>query len=221
MCACVCVYECVYECVCVYVCYTLQAVVKEKQSKFLKRIAKEREGMLDDPLMFTLNFMKENNPAIYAQVDDRMVNCDFIKKDRENLTRTLREMPAERTKFHLYMQMNPDLSVHDLYQKKDHIEDNLRMAFTRVRLSSHRLRCETGRWSRVPSDQRVCPHCDGEAVQDEEHLFLCPATLPIREKYDVTLDLQSFMLEPSKNDLICLKQCLKLLESVKESQPDE
>ena len=200
---------------------SLQAVVKEKQSKFLKRIVKEREGMLDDPLMFTLNFMKENNPAIYAEVDDRMVNCDFTKKDHENLTRTLREMPAERTKFHLYMQMNPDLSVHNLYRKKDHIEDNLRMAFTRVRLSSHRLRCETGRWSRVPSDQRVCPHCDGEAVQDEEHLFLCPATLPIREKYDVTLDLQSFMLEPSKNDLICLKQCLKLLESVKESQPDE
>ena len=119
------------------------------------------------------------------------------------------------------MQMNPDLSVHNLYQKTDHIEDNLRIAFTRVRLSSHRLRSETGRWSHVPSNQRVCPHCDGEAVQDEEHLFLCPATLPIREKYDVTLDLQSIMLEPSKNELVCLKQCLKLLESVKESQPDE
>ena len=177
--------------------------------------------MLDDPLMFTLNFMKVNNPALYAEVDDRILNSDFIKKDRQSLTRTLREMPAERTKFHRYMQMNPELSVHSLYQKSDHIEDNLRMAFTRVRLSSHRLRCETGRWSRVPSNQRVCPHCDGEAVQDEEHLFLCPATLTIREKYNVTLDLQAIILEPSKNDLISLKQCLKLLESVKESQPDE
>lgn len=177
--------------------------------------------MLDDPLMFTLGFMEENNPAIYAEVDDRMSNSDFIKKDRENLTRMLQEMPPERTKFHLYMRMNPDLSIHNIYRRRDHIEDNLRMAFSRVRLSSHRLRSETGRWSRMPMNQRVCPHCDGEAVQDEEHLFLCPATLPIREKYGVTSDLQQFMLEPSKNELICLKQCLKLLESVKESQPDD
>ena len=76
---------------------SLQAVVKEKQSKFFKRIAYQREGTLDDPLMFTLNFMKENSPALYAEVDDRMLNSNFIKKDREDLTRTLREMPAERT----------------------------------------------------------------------------------------------------------------------------
>ena len=94
------------------------------------------------------------------------------------------------------------------------------MTFTRVRLCSHRLRSETGRWNRVPADQRFCPHCNSASIQNEEHLFQCPATLPIREKYGVNSDLQSMMTEPSKTDLVCLKQCLKLLESTNEPESD-
>ena len=120
--------------------------------------------------------------------------------------------------------MNPDLTVHPLYTSTSSdsvIEDNLRMNFTRVRLCSHRLRSETGRWNRVPADQRFCPHCNGTSIQNEERLFQCPATLPIRERFGVNTDLPSLMNNPSKTDLICPKQCRKLLESINGPESDE
>ena len=51
-------------------------------------------------------------------------------------------------------------------------------------LSSHSLKVETGRWSRIPKDDRLCG-C-GEAIQDEEHVLLrCPKTDFAREKFHV------------------------------------
>ena len=168
--------------------------------------------------------MNNNCPEIYQPIEDVMQRVDYLEKDRDNLCQRLRDMPPEKTKLRLYLTMNPDLNVHPLYETTDSnsiIEDNLRMTFTRVRLCSHRLRSETGRWNRVPADQRFCPHCDSNSIQNEEHLFQCPATLPIREMYGVDSDLLSMMTDPSKADLICLKQCLKLLESINEPESDE
>ena len=202
---------------------SLEARVKQKQSKFLRRMFYQREDLhTSDPLMFTLSYMRDNCPEIYHPIEDVMRRDDYLKNDRDFLCQQLQETPPEKTKMRLYLMMNPDLSVHPLYKVANTnaiVEDNLRMAFTRVRLCPHRLRSETGRWNRVPSDQRFCPHCDGATLQNEEHIFQCPATLPIREEYGVHSDLQSVLHEPSKTELICLKRCLKLLESVNE--PDE
>ena len=204
---------------------SLQALVKEKQSKFFKRMLKEREDLVaSDPLMFTLDFMKNNCAAISNSIQDVIREDSYIAADRDDLCQQLRGMPPEKTKLRLYLTMNSDLSVHPLYmvtESESVVEDNLRMAFTRTRLCSHRLRSETGRWNRVPKDQRFCPHCDGETIQNEEHLLQCPATLPIREKYGVETDLLSILTDPSKTDLICLKQCLKLLESINDPDSDE
>ena len=204
---------------------SLEALVKQKQAKFFRQMYTEREDLHDtDPLMYTLDYMKNNCPAIYNPIDDVMQHLDYLEKDRGNLCQQLQDMPLEKTKLRLYLTMNPDLSVHPLYkvtESKAIVEDNLRMAFTRVRLCSHRLRSETGRWSRVPSDQRYCPHCDNAMIQDEEHLLQCPATQPIREKYGVDSSLHVMMTNPSKTDLICLKQCLKLLESINDPNSDD
>ena len=202
---------------------SLQALVKEKQSRFFKRMFKEREDLIEsDPLMFTIDFMKNNCAPISDSIQDVIREDSYIAADREDLCEQLRQMPPEKTKLRLYLTMNSDLLVHPLYKVTESIvEDNLRIAFTRLRLCSHRLRSETGRWNRVPADQRFCSHCDNAAIQNEEHLLQCPATLPIREKYGVERDLSSLLTDPSKADLICLKQCLKLLESTNDPNPDE
>ena len=200
---------------------SLEALVKHRQSKFLRKMLKQRDGMSEtDPLMFTLAYMKNNCESISRYIHDVMQKEDYIVADRDELCRQLREIPPERTKLHLYSRLNPDLSVHPLYQVTDSqscVEDNLRITFTRIRLCSHSLRSETGRWNRVPPDQRFCPHCNEQSIQDEEHLLQGPATLPLRTKYAVETDIQSLLAEPSKTDLICMKQCLKLLESTYES----
>ena len=195
---------------------SLQALVRHKQSKFLKRVFEQRENPQDtDPLMHTLNFMSQNNPAIYTHINELMQH-DHLANDHLELCHQLRATPPDKTKIRLYLTMNPSLSVHPLYKVSDSehaIDDNLRMVFTRIRVCSHKLRSETGRWDGTPSNQRFCPHCI-HTIQDEEHILRCPATLDIRTKYNVTTtDIHEILENPSKTDLMCMKQCLKLLQS--------
>ena len=198
---------------------SLTALVKHKQSKFLQQMFEQRRDLEDvDPLMHTLSFMSQNNPALYAHIDELMqrdLKSD-MKIDQEDICNKLRGSPPEKTKLRLYLLMNPGLSVHPLYKVTDSehaVEDNLRITFTRIRVCSHKLRSETGRWIGTPSDQRFCPHCT-DNVQNEEHILRCPATLDIRSRFGVnTTDIHEILESPSKTDLLCLKQCLKLLES--------
>ena len=75
------------------------------------------------------------------------------------------------------------MNVSPVYTTIDYIPDFQRTAFTRLRVMSHRLKVETGRWSRIPAAQRVCP-CDGVSVQDEEHVLLaCPDTQHLRQRF--------------------------------------
>ena len=117
--------------------------------------------------------------------------------------------------------MNPDLSIHPLYEFHENepvIDDNLRIAFTRFRLSAHKLRCETGRWNKVPADRRICPHCDGASIQNEQHIFTCPAVQLVCATYNTTS--LADLARPSKQTLMCLKLCLKILEANNDPDPE-
>ena len=50
-------------------------------------------------------------------------------------------------------------NTHRVYGKSVYIPDYLRTSFTRLRLMLHRLKVETGRWSRIPRNGRIC-QCD-------------------------------------------------------------
>jgi hypothetical protein len=59
----------------------------------------------------------------------------------------------------------------------------------RFRLSSHYLAVETGRWSRVSQQSRICTKCQLGVVQDEHHaVFVCPALHDIRRELPVLFD---------------------------------
>ena len=76
-----------------------------------------------------------------------------------------------------YREINPTLVAHDVYNKhctESFIDELYRLAFTRLRLSSHNLRIETGRWARLPRERRLC-QCG--CVQVERHVVeQCPLT---------------------------------------------
>ena len=63
--------------------------------------------------------------------------------------------------------------------------EKYRMAMSRIRLSSHRLMIETGRWHRphsIPYEERKCIVCD--TIEDEFHFILeCSIYADIRKKY--------------------------------------
>ena len=89
------------------------------------------------------------------------------------------------TKFVKYREeLNTELSVHPMYMSSTYIPDYVRTSFSRLRLQSHNLKVETGRWSRIPREERRCDRCDAGAVQDEEHvLIVCSNAQHIRLRY--------------------------------------
>ena len=88
------------------------------------------------------------------------------------------------TKFITYRtELNPELNNHAVYGKATYIPDYLRVSFTRLRLMSHRLKVETGRWSRTERSRRVC-QCDRTSVQDESHVLLtCRISARLRDEF--------------------------------------
>ena len=109
-------------------------------------------------------------------------------------------------------------SLYEFHEDNPVIEDSLRIAFSRFRLSAHRLRCETGRWNKVPPERRICPHCDGATIQNEQHIFACPAVQLVCANYNIS----SFadLAHPTKQTLVCLKLCLKILEANNDHEPE-
>ena len=71
---------------------SLEAIVKNKQSKFLRRMFEERDQLTtSDPLMFTLDFMKTNFPSHYELIEGIMSRDDYLSADRSELVTKIRE----------------------------------------------------------------------------------------------------------------------------------
>ena len=53
----------------------------------------------------------------------------------------------------------------------------IRRAITKLRISSHRLKIETGRYLKLEVNKRLCNKCDLNKIEDEIHFLLeCPST---------------------------------------------
>ena len=89
---------------------------------------------------------------------------------------------SQKTRYKTYMDINPRLISCPLYSAKDNlVPEYARMCVTRLRLSSHHLRIETGRWSRTQREDRTCT-CG--QVQTEEHVLLnCEPTAQLRSEF--------------------------------------
>ena len=48
----------------------------------------------------------------------------------------------------------------------------MRRTLVKVRIGCHSLRVETGRYDKIPLDERVSPLCSGEKIEDQTHLLL-------------------------------------------------
>ena len=68
----------------------------------------------------------------------------------------------------------------------DVLPGKLRCALSKLRLSAHQLKIETGRYTRNRLDRslRLCTLCDKSDIEDEYHFVLvCPVYESIRKKY--------------------------------------
>ena len=121
--------------------------------------------------MFALDITKRLNNRSYAYIINVIDGRNFVELAFQELRRKVQMSDA--SKFVFYRDVNPNLSINDVYFRRgDFVPEQYRIAFTRMRLSAHRLRIETGRWARLPRERRLCP-CG--QVQHELHVLVdCP-----------------------------------------------
>ena len=59
-----------------------------------------------------------------------------------------------------------------------------RRALIKLRISNHKLMIEIGRYNQTTKDNRYCPFCGSNLIEDEVHfLFQCPTYSMIRNKF--------------------------------------
>ena len=120
-----------------------------------------------------------------------------------------RILTSTKTRMETYKQFNSDLLVHPVYKSTDTaLSEWARIHFTRMRLSSHYLHIETGRWCRLPRHRRlcICGH-----VQSEEHVLLeCMETAELRQKYN-SLGFNSITELMCSDPVSLCQYCLEIL----------
>ena len=126
--------------------------------------------------------------AISEAIRCKTTMGNAIKKLREapplpEHDRTIQSLQASTTTRRVnYCLMNPHMQRNSIYNNT-RVPEYARISATRMRLSSHSLKIETGRWSRIDPNRRVCS-CDQHSIQNEDHvLFHCPLTDHIRVKF--------------------------------------
>jgi hypothetical protein len=113
-----------------------------------------------------------------------------------------RVLAAETSRVTTYKSINPDLTPHAIYGVTSPIPEPYRIALTRFRLSSHYLKIETGRWSRIPREERWCV-CR-EDLQTEEHVLLnCPRTLHIRRQFAMPTTSLNDVMNFKPESMLC------------------
>ena len=139
--------------------------------------------MSDDPLMMVLKLTESSNKHSWDYIIN-VLNDEHEISAIDRLKQSIRL--SSKTKMKTYLKLNPNLSVYPVYQLCNAtIPDYLRTEFSRFRLSSHRLKIETGRWARLPPEERLCL-CG--KIQDEEHVLLeCVLTEHIRDLSPISI----------------------------------
>ena len=188
---------------------SLSARVKSAQKNFLEKLLKSREKMDDDPFIAIWQMCKQEKSKAFKFLSKVLTEERLFETDREE--RWINIQQATGSKFVVYREMNPDLSVHEMYTNKN-ISEFDRLVATRIRLSSHELAIEKGRWSRTPRESRLC-NC-GE-IQTEVHVVcFCPITDVVRASYP-ELNFQSleavFKSVDSTKAIRAIRRCYELV----------
>ena len=77
-----------------------------------------------------------------------------------------------------------------------------RKAMARLRLSSHKLMIERGRWKKIVHTEITCLHCP--VLEDEYHVVIvCPKYTAIRKQY----------IKPYYTEKLCMFKFIQLLKT--------
>ena len=151
----------------------LRALVLKRQLKFYRRYKaslKEvsvRQSVFND-LLSPIN--RTSYMQHYVTLDEKYANPkDIYTEAMANIKTRIQEKscPVNHYRYYIYSCINPDLLPSPFLNCANGADP-----ITRFRLGSHNLPIETGRWSRIPRENRLCSRCN--VMGDEYHfVFHC------------------------------------------------
>ena len=102
------------------------------------------------------------------------------KSEVSNIINKLRRLYEDSWTLELIRPSNNKLRTYNQYKSRlqyEHYLDQIpnpdhRKTLTRLRVSSHNLRIETGRWHKITPVQRTCKFCANSLIEDEAHFLL-------------------------------------------------
>ena len=181
----------------------IKQVLAQRRATFLK--SKLIENDAEQPFMFTFRLCNEHNTTAYRYMS-RYIGHTAAVNPFQNLINCIYRKSSNATKLYTYVNiLNTAMEVHPVYTTSTYIPDYERESFSRLRLMSHNLKIETGRWSCIPPERRVCL-CDNIQPQTEAHVLIdCNLTQNIRLRYPILdfTSINSLLNESTHVSLLC------------------
>ena len=185
--------------------------IREHQRRFIEKVT-NRPDFRDTYIgwVFAMAMDKRTLAGQLLQTILADGHKNYVESSMAALRRWVKSSTSSRRMN--YIKCNPDLSHSYVYETPSSVPEYHRVAFTRIHLSSHHLRIETGQWARLPLNERTC-YCG--AVQSEEHILLnCPETSQLRDKCPMPhpcTSLTELLTLNSENAAIVCKLCADAL----------
>ena len=109
-----------------------------------------------------------------------------------------------------------------VFERESYIDkinnEALRKTFSQFRLSSHKLEIETGRYSGIARENRICKCCSSNMIESEYHFLLtCPLYRQLRLKYLERASWPSLNLFQTYMSASSTKTLLKISKFIKEA----
>ena len=103
---------------------------------------------IEKPFQFVYNMCRDANTPGYRCLERSGLPSNDTK-GLQKIVNYVGEKATGAMKLTTYniTDMNPNMTVHPVYRTRSFVPDYKRQAFTRLRLMSHNLRVEVGRWS--------------------------------------------------------------------------
>ena len=170
----------------------------------------QRHDLSDDPLMSVMETLRRSQTATWRYIDEIMKqNRNYVTDSLEETKQYVRQNSNARSKLATYLDMNTELVSPGLY--KIDVPEYMRVAVSRLRLISHNLKIETGRWSRIDRDRRLC-QCG--KVQTERHIVQeCHLLKNVRDKFS-QVDINDYQILMNCNNLDTAKLLFELIANV-------
>ena len=192
-------------------------MLKDRQFKFAEKIKKLGKGEALVKEIWDICII-DNQPTSLRQYYEQLNNQNSETNIHERKSR------IETSDQSMYVRYRNIIGLEHcpaLYQSC--LDDQKRTTITRWRLSSHKLRIETGRHSRpfVEREDRLCQFCN--VVEDEVHaIYDCGAHRLIREKYEGVLrfDRRDIKELLSPADIDIAKNLAAFLDEIEENMKD-